>query len=175
MEVKMDNLKTLLGSAYHDDITVAEINTYLDGKKLVDLKSGEYIAKEKFTNLEVKYKELSEKTKDHDTMFEELKTMKAEKEVAETRKSLLEAGIDEKYLDYVQFQIEKGVIVKDDKLKDNVKAFVEKNPQYGSQQVANPQRKIVINTNVQPNDGTTPPADNKGINDAIRSAAGKQQ
>ena len=42
------DLRELLGDVYRDDITIAEINTALSGKKLADLSTGAYVDKNKY-------------------------------------------------------------------------------------------------------------------------------
>lgn len=43
------NLQDMLGEAYHDGMTVEEINTALSGKKFADLSTGNYVDKNKYT------------------------------------------------------------------------------------------------------------------------------
>lgn len=42
------NLQDMLGEAYHDGMTVEEINTALSGKKFADLSTGNYVDKNKY-------------------------------------------------------------------------------------------------------------------------------
>lgn len=163
----MENLKKLLGSAYHEGLTIEEVNTYLDGKKFVDLKDGGYVAKEKFDTLQIKFSELETSTKDYETIVKEHQSLKAEKEVAETRKSLIEAGVNEKFIDYVQFNIEKGKIAKDEKFVDNVKGFLKENPQYGK---VESKPKIVFSTKVGESDETKDGDKDKVINQTINES-----
>lgn len=44
------NLKDLLGEAYKEDMTLADIESALTGKKLVDLSTGRYVDKNKYDN-----------------------------------------------------------------------------------------------------------------------------
>lgn len=172
----MENLKSFMGSAYHDGLTVDEVNAFLDGKKYVNLKDGGYIAKDKFDKLSADHEELITKTKDYETVVKEHGVLKAEKEAAETRKSLIDAGVNEKFVDYVQFNIEKGKIAKDDKFVENVKGFLKENPQYATQVQKTP--KTVFTTKVETNPiggsnekgGEANPV-NATINDAIRGIA----
>lgn len=54
------NLQEMLGDAYHEGITIEEINTALSGKKLADLSTGNYVDAHKYkTDLEAKNNELS--------------------------------------------------------------------------------------------------------------------
>lgn len=43
-----ENLKGLLGEAYHDDMTAEEVNTFFAGKNFADLSSGQFIDKNKY-------------------------------------------------------------------------------------------------------------------------------
>lgn len=168
----MESLKSLLGAGYHDGITVEEINKFLDGKKFVNLSDGGYIVKEKYDRLKAEHDELVKGTADHENIVKELNQLKAEKEVAETRKSLIDAGVDEKFVEYLGFQVEKGVIKKDGKFVDNVKAYLKENAQYAKQQ-SNPNdpKPLFVQTKL-PNGDNKGKVDNSSINDAFRKIAG---
>ena len=43
-----ENLKGLLGEAYHDGITAEEVNTFFEGKNFADLSTGQYVDKNKY-------------------------------------------------------------------------------------------------------------------------------
>lgn len=43
-----ENLKDMLGEAYHDDITAEEVNNFFSGKKFADLSTGLYVDKNKY-------------------------------------------------------------------------------------------------------------------------------
>lgn len=43
-----ENLKDLLGEAYHDDITAEEVNSFFAGKNFADLSTGQYVDKNKY-------------------------------------------------------------------------------------------------------------------------------
>lgn len=43
-----DNLKDMLGEAYHDGITAEEVNNFFAGKKFADLSTGLYVDKNKY-------------------------------------------------------------------------------------------------------------------------------
>ena len=43
-----ENLKDLLGEAYHDDITAEEVNSFFSGKNFADLSTGQYVDKNKY-------------------------------------------------------------------------------------------------------------------------------
>lgn len=57
------NLKELLGEAYKEDMTLADIETALTGKKLADLSTGRYVDKNKYdTDVEKLRNSLTDKT-----------------------------------------------------------------------------------------------------------------
>ena len=43
-----ENLKDLLGEAYHDGITAEEVNSFFAGKNFADLSTGQYVDKNKY-------------------------------------------------------------------------------------------------------------------------------
>jgi hypothetical protein len=43
-----ENLKGMLGEAYHDDITAEEVNAFFSGKNFADLSTGQYVDKNKY-------------------------------------------------------------------------------------------------------------------------------
>lgn len=67
-----ENLKDMLGEAYHDGITAEEVNTFFAGKKFADLSTGLYVDKNKYdrdiqalnTTISEKNNELSAKMTD---------------------------------------------------------------------------------------------------------------
>ena len=73
----MDNLKTLMGNAYHENLTIEEVDAFLTGKKLADLSSGNYVAKDKFSKIEAELKELREATKDYEEVKKQVETYQA--------------------------------------------------------------------------------------------------
>lgn len=43
-----ENLKSVLGEAYHDDMTAEEVNSFFAGKNFADLSTGQFIDKNKY-------------------------------------------------------------------------------------------------------------------------------
>ena len=76
------NLKQILGEAYHEGITIEEINTALSGMKLADLSTGAYVDKNKYeADLKAKDAELVNKAKAlKDKMTEDEKKAAADAE-----------------------------------------------------------------------------------------------
>lgn len=87
----MNNLQNILGDAYHDGITIDEINSALEGKKFADLSTGAYVDRNKYdadlkardAEIQKKAQELSAKMtadekaqaaqKEKDALIEDLK------------------------------------------------------------------------------------------------------
>ena len=53
--MNFENLKGLLGDAYHDDITAEEINNFFAGKNFADLSTGQYVDKNKYEINNIKF------------------------------------------------------------------------------------------------------------------------
>lgn len=137
-------LKELLGDAYKDDITIAEIDEILKSKKLVDLKSGNYVDKDKYekavnrqTELEQELTGLRDSTKDYQELVNFKKSTELEKQKAETIQALKDVGFKDEFMDYALFQVESGKIARDDNFVANAKKFLDENKQY-AKEVANP-------------------------------------
>lgn len=79
-----EELKSLLGDAYKDDMTLEEINNALKGKKLADLSTGKYVDKDKFdTQVNSLTAKLSEKEQELNAkLTDEEKNVKASQEQA---------------------------------------------------------------------------------------------
>ena len=163
----MDNLKTLMGNAYHENLTIEEVDAFLTGKKLADLSSGGYVAKDKFSKIEAELKELREATKDYEEVKKQVETYQAKEKETTLKQALAEAGIKDEFIDYIAFKVEKGEIANDDKLVDNVKTYIKDKPQFAK--VEKPVVKKTIETSIG-NGDDKPKPDNKAINDALRSA-----
>lgn len=129
----MEFLKALLGEAFKEDLTLADVNKLLEGKKLVDLNGPvKYVVKDKFDRLNEELTTIKENTKGFEEISKELTALKTEKENAVIKQTLLSAGVDTKFVEDIAFRIEKGVIAKGDKLVDNVKEFLKTNPHYAT-------------------------------------------
>ena len=175
----MENLKKLMGSSYHDGITVEEINTFLASGKFVNLNDGNYVDKSKYDRvvsekdqIKSSLDELTEKTKDYDTLKAENDTFKGEKADADLKVKLKALGIDEKAFKYVKGDIaDKTLVIGDDDKanKTAVAAYLKENPQFAIK--SGPAR--VITTKVEA--GGEPGADaHKTVNDNLRAALGQK-
>lgn len=69
------NLQEILGDAFHEGITIDEINTALSGKKLADLSTGAYVDKNKYdADIKAKESEIQKKAEAlHQKMSEDEK------------------------------------------------------------------------------------------------------
>ena len=90
------------------------------------------MVRDKFDRLSEELTSIKESTKGFEEVSKELTALKTEKEFAVIKQTLLSAGVDNKFIDDVAFRIEKGVIVKGEKLADNVKEFLKTNPHYAT-------------------------------------------
>ena len=121
-------IKELLGEAYKEDMTLAEIESALAGKKLADLSTGEYVSKKKYddevakrTTLETsiqekdaKITELENKApqvvnpENYDNDMQELATLRNEKKANEYKAKIRGLGVSEKFVDFVAKSVEDG-------------------------------------------------------------------
>jgi len=176
-------LKELLGDAYKEGMTLAEIETALSGKKLVDLSTGKYVDKEKYDRLNTEHSELKTQfdeykkgTSDFETIKKEYETLKGEKADNDLRDRLVALGVNPKSFKYVKSDInDKALALGEDEKanKSAVEKYLKENPQFANQQ----SKSRIIVTHNEPNqegqsknDGI--PAGNLAVNDAIRNAFG---
>ena len=76
----MATLKDILGEAYREDMTLADIEKAIADKKLADLSSGEYVSKGKLTDYERRMKEAEKKLADKLTEEEKAQIELAKRE-----------------------------------------------------------------------------------------------
>lgn len=178
----MDNLKKLMGSSYREGITVEGINTFLGSGKFVNLNDGNYVDKAKYDRvvsekdqIKSSLDELTEKTKDYDTLKSENDTFKGEKADADLKAKLKALGIDEKAFKYVKGDINDKTLVLGDDDKANktaVAAYLKDNPQFATKGSTNTR---VITTKVVDNNGSNDDKNvNKTVNDNIRNSLGRK-
>ena len=92
----MATLKDILGEAYREDMTLADIESAIANMKLADLSSGEYVSKGKLTDYERRMKEAEKKLADKLTDEEKALAEQAERE--EYYKQLEKENARNKYL-----------------------------------------------------------------------------
>lgn len=86
------NLEQILGEAYHEGITIDEINTALSGMKLADLSTGAYVDKNKYdADLKAKDAEVNKKAQELRAKM----TEDEQKAAAEAEKDALIAELQE--------------------------------------------------------------------------------
>lgn len=121
-------IKELLGDAYKEDMTIAEIESALAGKKLADLSTGEYVAKKKYDDevakrtalessiaeKEAKITELENRApqvvnpENYDNDMQELATLRTEKKANEYKAKIRGLGVSEKFVEFVAKSVEDG-------------------------------------------------------------------
>lgn len=154
----MENIKNLMGSAYHEGVTVEEINSFLSGKNMVNLKDGGYVAKDKYDNLESKHKQLQadhdslkEATKDYETLKSENEGYKTEKANADLKAKVVGLGVNEKYFNYVKMDIDSKALELGEDEKANktaVDAYLKEHPEFASKPTVPVNHKTVtVSTN----------------------------
>lgn len=171
----MENLKKLLGSSYHEGITAEEINAALNGKKLVDLNEGEYVAKDKYNKVKTDLDALTEKTKDYDSLKEANEKYESDKKDADLLVRLKAAGINEKSFKYVKNDLADGTLVDSDDpktFKANVEKYLKDNPQFSAQKPQVQTRIITTKVDNSGKEALSQKNVNSSINDAIRKASG---
>lgn len=179
----MDNLKKLMGSSYHDGITVEEVNTFLGSGKFVNLNDGNYVDKDKYNKvvaekdqLKTSLDELTEKTKDYDTLKTENDTFKGEKADAELKAKLKGYGINEKAFKYVKGDIADKTLVLGDDDKANktaIEKYLKDNPQFATKGSSG-SRVITTRVVSGAGDQDNPEDVSKTVSDNIRNALGRK-
>lgn len=157
----MENLKNLMGDSFKDELSLEEINTFLDGKKLIDLNSGNYVSKEKYEKILNKNTELSNQLKDYNDIKPRYEEFVA-KERAEKLNNLAKSvNIKE---EFIEFALSKIGNVED--VETALKDFAKNNPQFTNQV-----KKVNSNPNLQK--GGAVENKNQTMNDLIRKGAGR--
>lgn len=179
----MDNLKKLMGSSYHDGITVEEVNSFLANGKFVNLNDGNYVDKDKYNKAvadkekaENDLKDYKETTKDYENLKKENETYKGEKADAELKQKLVGLGISEKAFKYVKGDInDKTLTIGDDEKanKTAVEKYLKDNPQFAAKQVQAQPRIRVITTKMETNEDKGVDT-HKEVNDNFRAALGRK-
>ena len=173
----MGALKDLLGSAYKEGMTEAEIDTALAAGKYVNLKDGRYVDKDKYDRLEQEHNTLKANSKSVEELQAKIQSLENEKSDRDLNDRLLGLGFKKDALKYVKGDIADKSLVIGDKDDDNKKAvaeYLKAHPQFGEGQPAPKGKAVVIGTKVenQGGDGGNGGNEvNRSINDAIRGAA----
>lgn len=160
------SLKDIMGSAYKQDMSLQEVEAFFEGNsKIVNLSNGGYVSKEKFDDINTKFQNLTNDTKD----FEDIKnkyTALVEKQEKDGQLALINKHVKPEFAEYVHFQMKQGNLL-GDKLEDNVKEYLKTNKQYGIVQDRQPNRVVTTFANTE---GQQFQNANAVINDAIRKS-----
>lgn len=167
------SLKTIMGSAYNENLTLQEVEAFFEGNsKIVNLSNGGYVSKDKFDDVNQKYQALQNDTKDFDDIKSKYETLVAKNE-KDGQIAIISKHVQPEYAEFVHYQMKNGNLL-NDKLEDNVKDYLKNNAQYGIKKEVKPQARI-INTfsntdleNVKKNDNP-----NQAFNNLIRGATGR--
>lgn len=119
------DLKTLFGS---ESLTFDQLEAKINaaGAKFADLSSGDYVSKQKYSDLERDHNKLKE---DNATVIKERDTLKAAETAKANLKTVKDAGVSEEYAEFVLSKAEKDVTDKVD-LSAATKAYLAEHPQY---------------------------------------------
>ena len=104
----MATLKDILGEAYREDMTLADIESAIASMKLADLSSGDYVSKGKLTDFETRMKKAEKALAEK--MSEEEKALAKQAEREEYYKQLEKENARNKYLAKL------GKTIKDEKV-----------------------------------------------------------
>lgn len=108
----MATLKDILGEAYREDMTLADIESAIATMKLADLSSGEYVSKGKLTDYETRMKKAEKALADKLTEEEKAQIELAKKE--EYYKALEKENARNKYITKL------GKSIKDEKVLNEI-------------------------------------------------------
>lgn len=131
----MEELKSLFGEG---SLTYDEFETKLSegGFKLANLKTGSYVDKAKLdkansslSELQSKYNDLIESTKNYEAEKKELEDFRAEKANKDFLDKITGAKVDSKFAKFVLSEI-KSSMGENDKFEDVLAKYVKENPQY---------------------------------------------
>lgn len=164
----MEELKTLFGDG---SLTYDEFSTKLNegNIKLANLKSGSYVDKAKldkanssYNDLQTKYNELFESTKNYEADKKELEAFRAEKVNKDYFDKIAGANIDSKFSKFVLSEI-KSSMQENEKFEDALAKYVKENPQY----LTTKQGVFKFGTTSPNLEGGGSPSDNKTINQTM--------
>lgn len=160
------SLKDIMGSAYKQDMSLQEVEAFFEGNsKIVNLSNGGYVSKEKFDDINTKFQNLTNDTKDFEDIKNKYNAL-VEKQEKDGQLALINKHVKPEFAEYVHFQMKQGNLL-GDKLEDNVKEYLKTNKQYGIVQERQPNRVVTTFANTE---GQQFQNANAVINDAIRKS-----
>lgn len=164
------SLKSLMGSAYNDALTKEEIEAFFEGnEKIVNLSNGDYVSKSKFDDVNRKFKELQDGTKDYEELKKNYQDLQ-EKADKNDKMNVIGKYVNDDFKEFAYYQLKTNNKF-DDKFEDNVKEYAQANKQFA--RVQDKPKEPIVKT-FKDLDGTQEPSKNanKLINESIRKAAG---
>ena len=157
----MENLKNLMGDSFKDGLSLEEINTFLDGKKLIDLNSGNYVSKEKYEKIVSKNTELANQLKDYNDIKPRYEEFVAKEQAEKLNNLAKSVNIKEEFIEFALSKV--GNV---DDVETALKDFAKNNPQFTNQV-----KKVNSNPDLQK--GKASENKNQTMNDLIRKGAGR--
>lgn len=164
------SLKSLMGSAYNDALTKEEIEAFFEGnEKIINLSNGDYVSKSKFDDVNKKFKELQDGTKDYEELKKNYQDLQ-EKTDKNDKMNVIGKYVNDDFKEFAYYQLKTNNKF-DDKFEDNVKEYAKTNKQFA--RVQDKPKETIVKT-FKDLDGTQEPPKNvnKLINESIRKAAG---
>ena len=158
----MENLKNLMGELYKDDLTLQEVNEFLQDKNLVDLKSGNYVAKDKYQKQVEKYNEALNQLKDYNEIKPKYEEYVQKEQQAKLQNLAKSCEIKDEFIEFALMKV--GNV---DNVEEALKEFAKNNPHFTSKGA----RKVNINPNLE--NGKQNHNPNETMNDLIRGGAGR--
>ena len=156
----MENLKNLMGEAYKEELSLQDVNDFLQDKNLVDLKGGQYVSKDKYQKQVEKYNEALNQLKDYNEIkprYDEFIQREKTEKLNNLAKSV---NIKE---EFIEFALSK--VGETDDVETALKEFAKSHPQFTTQV-----KKVNSNPNLKGNPKENP---NQTMNDMIRKAVGR--
>ena len=167
-----------MGEAYHDGITVDEVDAFFAKGKYVDLSSGKYVDKSKHDRVEQELASLKESTKDYETLKNENAAFKSEKADATLKETLAKYGLDPEAFKYVKGDVnDKVLVISNDEEKDKkaVEEYLKSHPKFAKESQQDPsKKKKVVTTKVENQNENKGVDGHKVFNDSLRRALGKK-
>lgn len=157
------DLKELLGDAFKEGMTLDEVDAAIKDRKIVDLATGEYVGKGKYETAvrerDEARKQLGESTarqQEYDDLVKYRDENEAKKKAQALEESLKGYGVKPDMVEFIRFQVESGKIAGGDKLEENVKKFLQENPQYANPDNNNQNQGKQVHVNTGGNGGPNP-------------------
>ena len=156
----MENLKNLMGEAYKEELSLQDVNDFLQDKNLVDLKGGQYVSKDKYQKQVEKYNEALNQLKEYNEIkprYDEFVQKEKQAKLNELAKAV---NIKDDFIEFALMKI--GDV---ENVEEALKEFAKSHPQFTT-----PIKKVNSNPNLRGNPTENP---NQTMNDLIRRGAGR--